>query len=82
MLETFYVNFNVNLQLTTVTLASSNSAPPDDGDYTEKCWSLFMSNFNVNLQLTTLTLASSNSALPADGDYTEICWRLFMSTLM
>jgi len=24
--------------LTTVTLASSNSALPDDGDYTETCW--------------------------------------------
>jgi len=25
--------------LKTVTLASSNSALPDDGDYTETCWS-------------------------------------------
>jgi len=27
--------------LTTVTLARSNSALPDDGDYTETCWSYF-----------------------------------------
>jgi len=27
--------------LTTVTLASSNSALPDDGDYTETCWCYF-----------------------------------------
>jgi len=26
--------------LTTLTLASSNSALPDDGDYTETCWSI------------------------------------------
>jgi len=31
--------------LTTVTLASSNSAPPDYGDYTETCWNCF----NLNL---------------------------------
>jgi len=31
--------------LTTVTLASSNSALPDYGVYTEACWS----RFNVNL---------------------------------
>jgi len=28
-----------------VTLASSNSALPDDGDYTETCWSCFNVNF-------------------------------------
>jgi len=33
--------------LTTVTLASSNSALPDDGDYTETCRSCFNVNFNV-----------------------------------
>jgi len=32
--------------LTTVTSASSNSALPDDGDYTETCWSCFNLNFN------------------------------------
>jgi len=30
--------------LTNVTLASSNSALPEDGDYTETCW-----NFNLGL---------------------------------
>jgi len=33
--------------LTTVTLASSNSALPDDGDYTEPCRSCFNVNFNI-----------------------------------
>jgi hypothetical protein len=30
-----------------VTLASSYSALPDDGDYTETCWSCFNVNFNT-----------------------------------
>jgi hypothetical protein len=33
--------------LTTVTLASSSSVLPDDGDYTETCWSCFNVNFNT-----------------------------------
>jgi len=33
--------------VTTVTLASSNIALPDDGDYTETCWSSFNVNFNT-----------------------------------
>jgi hypothetical protein len=33
--------------LRTVTLASSNSALPDYGDYTETCWSCFNVNFNI-----------------------------------
>jgi hypothetical protein len=33
--------------LTTVTLASSYSALPDDGDYTETCWSCLNVNFNT-----------------------------------
>jgi hypothetical protein len=33
--------------LTNVTLASSNSSLPDDGDYTETCWSYFNVNFNT-----------------------------------
>jgi hypothetical protein len=33
--------------LTTVTLASSHSALPDDGDYTETCLSCFNVNFNT-----------------------------------
>jgi len=37
--------------LTNATLASSNSALPDDGDYTETCWSCFNVNVNVNLKL-------------------------------
>ena len=36
--------------LTTVNLASSNSALPDDGDYTETCWSCFNFNFNTLLK--------------------------------
>jgi len=34
---------------TTVTAARSNSALPDDGDYTETCWSCFNVNFNTQL---------------------------------
>ena len=34
-----------------ITLASSNSALPDDGDYTETCWSRFNVNFNVNFKI-------------------------------
>jgi len=37
--------------LTKVTLARSNSALPDDSDYTETCWSCFNISFNVNLNL-------------------------------
>jgi hypothetical protein len=33
--------------LTNVTLASSNSALPDDGDYPATCWSCFNVNFNT-----------------------------------
>jgi len=36
--------------LTNVTLASSNIAIPDDGDYTEICWSCFNVNFNTHLK--------------------------------
>jgi hypothetical protein len=37
--------------LTTVTLASSNTALPDDGDGTETCRSCFNVNFNVNFKI-------------------------------
>jgi hypothetical protein len=33
--------------LANVTLASSNSALPNDGDYTETYWSCFNGNFNT-----------------------------------
>jgi hypothetical protein len=36
--------------LTTITLASSNNEFPDDGDYTETCWSCFNENFNILLK--------------------------------
>jgi len=42
--------------LTTVTLASTNSALPDDGDYTETFWSCFNVNFNVNFQIAFKTI--------------------------
>ena len=35
-----------------VTLASSYSALPDDGDYTETCWSCFNVNFNSPFKKT------------------------------
>jgi len=42
--------------LRTVTLASSNSALPDDGDYTETCWSCFHVNFNTHLKAILLAI--------------------------
>jgi len=33
--------------LTNVSLASTNSALPEDGDYMETCWSCFNVNFNT-----------------------------------
>jgi hypothetical protein len=42
--------------LTTVTLASSNNALPDDGDCTETCWSCFSVNCNVNFKIVFKTL--------------------------
>jgi len=38
--------------LTNVTLASPNSALPEDGDYTETCWSCFNMNFNIPFKKT------------------------------
>jgi hypothetical protein len=38
-----HLNFTV---LTNITLGSSNSALPEDGDYTGTCWSCFNVNFN------------------------------------
>jgi len=37
--------------LTKLTLARSNSALPDDGDYTEIRCSCFNANFNVNFKI-------------------------------
>jgi hypothetical protein len=42
--------------LTTVTLASSNSALPDDGDYTETYWSCFNVNFNTPFKVILLCI--------------------------
>jgi hypothetical protein len=42
--------------LTTVTLASSNNALPDDGDCTETCRSCFNANFNVNFKMVFKTI--------------------------
>jgi hypothetical protein len=42
--------------LTTVTLASSNNALPDDGDCTEICRSCFNVNFNVNFKIVFKTI--------------------------
>jgi len=46
---TMYFN---GLFLTNVTLASSNSALPDDGNYTETCCICFIVNFNTPLKKT------------------------------
>jgi hypothetical protein len=42
--------------LTNVTLARSNNALPDDGDYTEACWSCSDVNFNVNFRIVSETI--------------------------
>jgi hypothetical protein len=42
--------------LTTVTLASSNNALPDDGDCTETCRSCFNVNSNVNFKIVFKTI--------------------------
>jgi hypothetical protein len=42
--------------LTNATLARSNSALTDDGDYTETCWSCFKVNFNVNFKIVFKTV--------------------------
>jgi hypothetical protein len=42
--------------LTTVTLVSSINALPDDGDYTETCWSCFNVSFNVNFKTVFKTV--------------------------
>jgi len=59
--------------LTNVTLASSNSTLPDDGDYTKTCWSCF----NVNVNTPYKTCASV-------GAKTLILWdvtKVFSSTI-
>ena len=43
--------------ITTVTLASSNNALPDDGDCTETCWSCF--NVNLNILFKAILLCIS-----------------------
>jgi hypothetical protein len=46
------INFKIYIKiLTTVTLASSNNALPDDGDCTETCMICFNVNFNVNFKM-------------------------------
>jgi hypothetical protein len=42
--------------LTSVTLTRSNSALPDDGDYTETRWSCFNVNFNVKFKIVSKTI--------------------------
>jgi len=43
--------------LSTVTLANSYSAVPDDGDYTETCWSCFNVNFNTTFKVILLCIS-------------------------
>jgi hypothetical protein len=49
--RTIHVDAFQLIILTKVTLARLNSALPDDGDYTETCWSCLNVTFNVNLEL-------------------------------
>jgi hypothetical protein len=43
--------FMMMMMMIMMTLARSNSALPDDGDYTETCWSCFNVNFNANFKI-------------------------------
>jgi len=43
--------------LTTLTLASSNSVLPDDGDYTETCHSRFNVNFSTPFKVILLCVS-------------------------
>jgi hypothetical protein len=51
-----YPRQSILIIFTKVTLASSNSALPDDGDYTEKFWSCFNVNFNVHFKTVFKTI--------------------------
>jgi hypothetical protein len=53
--------------LTTVTLASSYSALPDDGDYTETCWSCFNVNFNTSFKNLFITWCKSFDNIKMHG---------------
>jgi len=46
--RTVHVDAFSFIVLTKVSLTGSNSALPDDGDYTETCWSCFNVNFNAS----------------------------------
>jgi type VI protein secretion system component Hcp len=50
-IEIFYL-----IILTNVPLARLNNALPDDGDYTETCWSCFNVNINVNFKIVFKTI--------------------------
>jgi len=49
--RTIHINVFQLVILTNATLARTNSALPDDGDYTETCWSCLNVNFNVNFKI-------------------------------
>jgi hypothetical protein len=53
---TYFGVITIMIILTKVTLARSNSALPDDGDYTETCWSRFNVNFNINFKIVFKTI--------------------------
>jgi len=44
---------------TNVTLAKSNSALPEDGDYTEICWNSFSVNFNTPFKILFISLCNN-----------------------
>ena len=49
---------NVLFELAKVTVvASSNNTLPDDGDYTETCWSCFNVNFNILFKAVLLCIS-------------------------
>jgi hypothetical protein len=52
----FKIYIKIDIILTNVTLARSNNALPDDGDYTETRWSCFNVNSNVNFKTDLKTI--------------------------
>jgi len=56
----FVLRYRIILnRFNTVTLASSRSMLPDDGDHTETCWSYFNFNADFNTTLKTILLCIS-----------------------
>ena len=54
--RTIHIHAFYLIILIKVTLARTNSALPDDGDYIETCWSCFNIYFNANFKIVFKTI--------------------------